>query len=164
MIKKLTLALFIGLVLVGCSSKNIIQKDKLHEESLIYTQKGEIVSSLETKSIIFATYLNKLSQKFNSDNNDSFLIGTYISNDFDKEEKKGLNNPFYTLTDANSTKPILIKKLDKDDEIIKHIPTVNVWSSYFLVTFKANKDQNIIKLIYTNTDYGKCELVFSKED
>ncbi len=164
----LSLTLFLLLFINGCHSKvpkeieDALKRDRYYEKALSYTKKGEIIKSLETKAIIFATYLNKLDKKYKSDTNSSFLIGVYIDNDFKKDEKKGLNNPNFTLKYQDGSKPILIKGLKEDSTLLKSIPLVNSWSNYYLVTFKDNHKRDV-ELIYTLKNYGETKLLFKKE-
>ncbi len=149
--------------LSGCqTSQKIVNIDKLHEQSLLYTQKGEIVSSFETKAIIFATYLNSVDEKFKNENNDTFLIGVYIPKDYVEKSKRGLNNPLFTLTNGKNQEAIEVKRLNKEDDLMKFIPIVNSWCEYFLTNFKADKKAKNVKLIYQNKNYGKINLTFNK--
>ena len=165
--KTVTFLLISIFFLSGCfNSKEIVKivnVDKLHEQSLLYTQKGEVVSSFETKAIIFATYLNPLDEKFHNENNDSFLVGVYIPKDYAKKAKRGLKNPLFKLINGDNKKPLSVKRLNRDDELMKFMPIVNSWCEYFKVDFKTNKKVKKIKLIYQNKDYGKTILNFSKE-
>ncbi|WP_156922596.1 hypothetical protein [Lebetimonas sp. JH292] len=44
----------------GCSIKQALKHDPFYEKTLKYTQRAQILNSLETKSLIDAVYLNNL--------------------------------------------------------------------------------------------------------
>lgn len=138
--------------------------DKLHEQSLLHTKKGEIVTSFETKAIIFATYLNQVDEKFQNDSNDTFLIGVYIPKDYAKKAKRGLKNPLFLLRDGDGKKPLKVKRLERDDKLMQFMPIVNSWCEYFKVDFKTKQKARKIKLIYKNKNYGKVKLNFLKRE
>ncbi len=148
----------------GCSDKiykEFMNEDKLYEQTLLYTQKGEIISSLETKSVIVATYLNRLDKQFDKKDKEYFLIALYNEKNFGRK-KEGLDqkNCLIYLKDGNM--PIEIKELKKDDEILKYTPVHSGWFKYYLIAFNAQKTKKLT-LICENKRFGKTSLTFSKE-
>jgi len=59
------------LIFSGCSVKNALKKDPLYEKTLKYTQRCQIINSLETKALIDVIYLNPLYPK-------KFVTSTFI--------------------------------------------------------------------------------------
>ncbi len=156
----------LSLLFSGCSFYNEVIKQSANEEKIMQvTKKGEIVSSLETKSVLFATYLNRLEPDKYKDG-EYFLINSYINDDFKDIEKRGLNNPFYSIELGDSRaqnlkKPVKIVYLDKDDELVKRYSIYNRWGENYLVEFES-VDEDKIYLFYKHVDYGEDRIKFSK--
>jgi len=132
----------------GCSIKKALQKDNFYEKTLKYTQRGQIVNSLETKALIDAIYLNSLyPDKFQ---NPTFLVGIY--NDFDN---KLINNEF-NLT-LNNKPPIKISKTIPKFLPYKLYPFYNKWMTYYMVEF--NKTSPLI-LKYKSQHWGEIKFIF----
>ena len=147
--KKFFLFLIIFSLFSGCSVKDIIKNDPIYEKTLKYTQRGQIISSLETKALIDVVYLNPLyPKKFQ---NPAFLIGVY--NDFDNSL---INNEF-NLT-LNNKPPIKISKNIPDFIPYKFYPFYNAWMNYYLVEF--NKTNKPYKLIYKSKHWGEVDFTF----
>ncbi len=158
-------SLLVLVFLTGCSDKiykEFINEDKLYEQSLLYTRKGEIISSLETKSVIVATYLNRLDKRFADKDKDYFIVALYNEKEFG-DKKEGLESENCAIYLKDGRKPIEIKKLKKDDEILKYIPVHSGWFKYYLVVFPA-KEEKSITLVCENKLFGKDFLTFSKEE
>ena len=150
------------IILFGaCSNKGAFKyfkTDPLYEKALEYTKVAQIISDFETKAIINATYLNSTDPKRWDNNFQNFLIGIYIFDDSDDEEKKFIYNPNYKLT-LNNQKPFKIEKLKKSSYLYEHIPLFNSHAKYYIVSFK--KDEKIIlNLVYENKTFGKTWLKF----
>ncbi len=139
----------LGIIFNGCAIKNAFHKDSLYEKTLKYTQRGQIVNSLETKALIDAVYLNPLfPDKFQ---NTAFLVGVY--NDFDNT----LQNREFNLT-LNGLKPLKISSEIPKFIPYKFYPFYNSWMSYYLVEFnQTNKPYN---LIYKSKHWGEVKLTF----
>ncbi len=160
--KVLTIIFFALLSLGGCASKSgFFAPDVLEEKALSFTQKAQIFNSLEMKASLVATYLNPLLKTYKSDKRVHFLMSVFIDNDFEDPDKQGLFNPDYSVT-LNGQKPISIKPLEKDDELLKIAPVKNVWSHYYLVTFhKPATDK--MELLFKSRRYGASSLVVEAE-
>ena len=153
------------LLISGCSNKiytDFINEDKLYEQSLLYTKKGEIVSSFETKSVIVATYINPLDESFNSKQKDSFLVAVYSQKEFG-DDKVGLEKKECLIYLKDGRKPLEIEKLKKENHLLKYIPVHNGWFKYYLVTFAAKQEKKVT-LVCENKRFGKTLLTFSKEE
>ena len=138
----------LALFFTACSIKDITSKDKLYDKVLIYTKRGEIVSSLETKALIDAVYLNPLyKDKFH---NPTFLVGVY--NDFDNT----LINEEFNLI-LNNKPPLEINSTIPKFVLYKQFPFYNDWMKYYVVEF--NKTSPLI-LEYKSKHWGETKLRF----
>jgi len=148
----------------GCSSKiysELINEDKLYEKSLLYTKKGEIVSSLETKAVVVATYLNPLDQEYDDKDKDYFIVALYAEKDLCKS-KAGLESDDCDIRLKDGTKPSKVEKLKKESSLLRYIPVHNGWFKYYLVEFPSKGESKKVSLVFESRRFGKTELVFSK--
>ncbi len=145
----------------GCSSKGFFSTDKRELNAILNTKKAQLYNSAEIKASIIVTYLNPINEEYKDSKDDMFLVSMFIDNDSTNEHFHGLYNKDYSLT-VNGEKPVSIKKLDFEDDLIKTIPVRNFWSTYYLVGFKKSDDKKI-KMIFKNDAYGTEVLEFSKE-
>jgi hypothetical protein len=135
--------------LSGCSIKSAFKHDPFYEKTLKYTQRSQIINSLETKALIDAVYLNDLYK--NKFENPTFLVGVY--NNFDNQL---VNNEFSIY--LNGKKPIKISKKISEFIAYKNFPFYNSWMRYYIVEFpKANKP---FVLEYKSKHWGKTKLIF----
>ena len=132
----------------GCSIKSALKSDPLYEKTLMHTQRGQIINSLETKALIDAVYLNPL---YNNFKNPTFLIGVY--NDFDN----ALINKEFNLT-LNNQAPIKVSKTIPNFIPYKKFPFYNEWISYYLVEFNTTKKP--FTLTYKSKHWGEVNLTF----
>jgi hypothetical protein len=137
------------LLFTGCSIKTALKQDPLYEKTLTYTQRGQIINSLETKALIDAVYLNPLFK--DNFKNPTFLIGVY--NDFNNT----LINQEFNLT-LNEQKPIKISKNIPSFILYKKLPFYNEWMSYYIVEFK--KSQKPFVLEYKSKNWGEVKFTF----
>ena len=150
--KKILLGL-IAIFFIGCSSKvsEIFHKDNRYITLSEYTQRGQLIKSLDTIALINATYINPILGDNNiTQNNEVFIIGVYNSDDYKGYKQGGIFNKHYRLTmnDTNFTKATKanIKNLD-----LTSYPFYNKWMKYYKVYFpKSNSNKLIIK--YTNLE------------
>ena len=143
--------LFIVLLILfsGCSIKTALKHDPFYEKTLKYTQRAQIINSLETKSLIDAVYLNDLYQ--NKFQNPTFLVGIY--NDYENN----LTNKEFSIY-LNNQKPLKVSTKIPDFIMYKSFPFYNSWMTYYLVTFpKTNKPY---KLEYKSKHWGEVNLTF----
>jgi len=155
---KVLTILFLALILgTGCSTKNgLFAPDVMQEQALSVTRKAEIYNSLEIKASLVATYLNPLDKAYASDKRVHFLVSVFIDDDYSERNKQGLFNPDYSLT-LNGQKPISIKPLKRDDDLLKIAPIKNVWAHYYLVTFPKPK-ADTMKMLFKSRRYGSSVL------
>lgn len=165
---KVFLFFSIFLFFSGCSVHKELLRDSGKEKLIVQqTKKGEIVNLLETKAHIFATYLNRLDAKTYSDG-EYFFINTFFVDDFEKRERRGLNNPFFELMlkdkkGQNIKSPTLVELLHRDSEIVKEYGINSRWGENFLVRFDRQDTQRLY-LNLMHKDYGGVELRFSKDE
>ena len=137
------------LLLNGCAVETALKKDTLYEKTLKYTQRGQILNSLETKALIDAIHLNPLYQeKFK---NPTFLIGIY--NDFDN----ALINNEFNLT-LNNLSPVEINSTIPPFIPYKYFPFYNKWMNYYLVTFPNTNKPYVLE--YKSKHFGKTKFIF----
>ena len=145
------------LLLTGCTTKlnEIFKKDKTYIKLTQYTKRGAIIKSLETDSLINATYINNiLSENNDTKNFDIFIIGVYNSNDYKSYKQGGINNPDYNLTLNNQP---YVKAIKANIIKLKEYPFYNKWMKYYKVFFKkTDNDPLIIK--YTHKNIGSVTL------
>jgi len=131
--------LFFGLVLVlaGCAEKNsvdeIIQKDRIHEKALVYTQENQLVRSLETKATVTATLLNEVfPDRYQYKKGITFFVG--VISDIPLNLSK--NSSLLTLEGKT---PLHIESVGEKDFLYVLMPGVNRWGNYYIVTFPSIK-------------------------
>ncbi|QCI28066.1 hypothetical protein [Caminibacter pacificus] len=135
-------------LLTACSIKTAFKQDPLYEKTLRYTQRGQILNSLETKALIDVVYLNPLYQdKFK---NPTFLVGVY--NNFDNT----LNNDEFNLT-INGEKPSKISQNIPKFVLYKHFPFYNSWMKYYLVETNTSAP---FKIEYDSKHWGDVNFTF----
>ena len=133
----------------GCALKYALKQDPVYEKTLKYTQRGQIINSLETKALIDVVYLNPLYQeKFK---NPTFLVGVY--NDFDNTL---INNEF-NLT-LNKKAPIEINTTIPAFIPYKYFPFYNNWMKYYIVKFP--KTSKPYTLEYKSKHFGEVKFIF----
>jgi len=147
--KKFALLLLpIMLLITGCSIKKAFKKDPIYEKTLRYTQRGQIINSLETKALIDVVYLNPLYQdKFK---NPTFLVGVY------NEFKNTLNNEEFNLT-INSLPPTKISEEIPNFVLYKNFPFYNSWMKYYLVETNSSAPYTIE---YKSKHWGEVKFTF----
>jgi len=147
--KKLSFMLLpIFLLFSACSVKTALKKDPLYEKTLIYTQRGQILNSLETKALIDVVYLNPLYQdKFKKP---TFLVGVY--NEFDNT----LDNQEFSFT-INGKKPSKVSTKIPDFVLYKNFPFYNNWMKYYIVETDTNAPYVIT---YSSKHWGKVSFKF----
>jgi len=176
------------LLFMGCSSKGEIAMSKSLEQMsslgkvMQKTEKISINDGNETKVFLTATYLNGQESLVDEKKRvrEKFVIGLYLADDanpvnlinadqnltinipypesekeFSREEKKKRSKGLDKL-------PLLVKKLSLDDPMLKNIPMVNSWSSYFYVEFPHSEKEKFA-LTYQNKIYGKIPMKKKKD-
>lgn len=150
-------AVFVAILLLftGCGRSAFFgfTSSSVYNDSLSHTKKLEINDKFESKLLLTATYLSAVyPEKYGE--NESFLIGLYITDDF-KDEKAGINNPNFKIT-LNSEPFLGATELDKEDQILKQMPLINRWSRYYIVDFEHNESsQQTLSVLDIDTNQSK---------
>lgn len=142
-------------LLTGCSqsASSVLNKDPIYAQNLQYSKVGKIIKDSEVQVLLNVTYLNSVDRKkYNSDNKQNFIIGTYIIDEKNSNYVVKMNGQGY----------ISSKVINKDDELYKNIAFRNHWGKYSLVTFENTQDQNI-EIKYSNNKGQSTTLEFIKE-
>ena len=150
--------LAVALIFVGCSTKKIepslVKPDKRYLEALRYTQKCDIALSLENKALMIATYLNPLEKS----DKERFLVRIYIDNDYEDQNRSGLNHPGYALR-LNAQAPRKIISVKKHDKVLEDMPFKQPWYKFYIVEFKKS-DSKDLTLTLSHKNYGSCSVTF----
>ncbi len=144
--KKLFSFLIFVIIFSGCDLKPALKKDPLYEKTLKYTQRCQIINSLETKAMIDLVYLNPIYPQLKKT---SFLVGVY--NEFNNT----LNNAEFNFT--INQKPVKISEKIPSYILYKNFPFYNSWMSYYIVETTASKP---FKIEYKSKHWGECNLTF----
>lgn len=125
----------------GCSvHKNRYDKKRNElENSITSTQKARVVFEDNSTALVIATYLNNL-EEYEKSKVDVIALSVFFS-EFEKN-KDAYDIPKVWINDEETS----IIKLKQDDEVIKHLPTTNSWSSYYLIMGKKDVDLEKLKL------------------
>lgn len=110
------------------------------ENSITSTQKARVKIDDSTTVLVTATYLNNL-EKYENSTVDVIALSIYFSTNEGNKKNEELPKVWINSEVAS------IMKLNKDDEVIKYVPTTNSWSEYYLVMGK--KDVDLEKLKFT---------------
>jgi len=152
-------------LLLGCSSKSALSvfgEDSLYERGLEYTKVADIINSLETKAIVNVTYLNSSHSSKWDNKNENFLVGIYIVNDNEEDEKKFINNEKYHLT-LNNKNMTSYSELTSKNDLWGHIPIKNPHAKYYIVSFDKYKSPSTLSMKYKHTTFGAVTLSFPSE-
>jgi hypothetical protein len=149
--RRMKKALFVLMIILfsGCSMKSAFKHDPFYEKTLKYTQRSQIINSLETKALIDAVYLNDLYK--NKFENPTFLIGVY--NNFDNN----LTNQEFSIY-LNGEKPTKISTQIPEFILYKNFPFYNSWMKYYLVEFPSTNKPYVLE--YKSKDWGETKLIF----
>ncbi|MDR2905486.1 MAG: hypothetical protein LBU73_06005 [Helicobacteraceae bacterium] len=147
-------ALVLVLVLASCGRSAFFDftGSAAYADALPHTKRAEIIDKFESRALITASYLNAIyPEDKNYSENETFLIGLYIANDFTDKQKQGINNPNYTLA-LGENNYISAEKVDKNDHLLKIMPLVNRWNHYYIVRFPI---ANELILTLTDRDFNQ---------
>jgi len=153
--------LLFSLLLSGCGQKtsalNYFEEDPLSANAIQYTKKRDLNYKNETKTLLFATYLNKINKKYETDKFNSFIIGIHLVN---KDNHDLIKNNYKLF--LNDETPISMTKLDNNSKLVKSIPLKNNWANYYLVHFNKKEDSRLLNLKLTHPTFGQIFLDFQK--
>lgn len=152
--KLLLLNLFIITLFIGCtppSAFTFFKDDKLKAEAIQYTKTVQIAFDGQVQAIINVTYLNSVNDDFDEDQNQNFIVGVFIANDNEQEDKQFLNNPSYSLS-LNGRVATYTSKLSDQHKMYGHLPIQNNWAKYYLVKFDVVEDETTLTLNFSNLE------------
>lgn len=153
----------LSLLFTACGKKTTalshFKNDPERAAAIQYTKKRDIIYKKEPKAMIFATYLNKIHEKYESDKLSSFIIGIHLVN---KDNQNLIENEFKLLINGKNPKNMI--KLKKGSEYLKKIPLKNPWAHYYLVHLDNEKRKKVSKLNIklTHPVFGQTNLSFDK--
>ena len=157
---KILFLIFISLFFVSCSTKNnafkYFEKDEIETKAIQYTKKTDILKNNEVDVIFLATYLNKTDKEITHKDQELFLISVYFTN---KESQDVFENNYSFL--LNGTSPILVEKVERDDENYKNLMLKNSWGNYYLIKFSAKEVYNL-NLTFKDKNTNLAQLNFEK--
>jgi len=167
LITTLTSVLFMS----GCSKTtafDFFSTDAYYEKSVSNMRTASLIKAGETKAILHAVYLNNVDEKeFHTQ--EYFFVAIHIID----EEKKGFDNPNYTLKmiekvnignyTSLEARALSITKLNEESRIMKNMPIKNKWSHFYLVKF-AEVDEDVLTLSFESKKYGKAKMNFLKKE
>ncbi|MEA3492504.1 MAG: hypothetical protein U9R27_11455 [Campylobacterota bacterium] len=174
--------LFLGVAVffAGCNLKHEESLEKSFEQMtplgkhMQKTEKITLTKDSEVKILLTASYLNGEASIVDDEDrvHEKFIIGVYQADDVDiagliNADQSLTINVGYPKSDKRFTKaqrdirkrgvdkpPVTVKKLSPGDPLLKNMPMVNNWSSYYYVEFPHTKKKKF-ELTYQNRIYGK---------
>ena len=131
----------------------------------IIQKHGGIVKALEDEleaqpAILMALLqigesLNKIDKEEHDIDEELFLVSVYFTN----KESQNIFETNYSFL-LNGTTPILVEKVERDDENYKNLMLKNSWGNYYLVKFNSQDTYNL-NLKLTNKS-SSAQLNFEK--
>lgn len=150
-----------SLIFVACTPKNsafrFFDKSTQETRAVKYTKKTDIVKNKEVDVIFMATHLNMVDAKLDNTKKEQFLVFTY----FAKDDSQDIEKNGYTLF-LNQKEPVLLEKVENNDEKYKDYMLKNHWGSYYLVEFQNLDNSRNFSLVLQNQASNKATLSFVK--
>ena len=163
----------------GCSSKGETRMEKSFEKTIgsgalmQKTEKIKIGQDNEVKISLAVTYLNDEESILDEENKvrEKFIVNLYQADDVNgvgliNADQSLILNIQYPESDEEFTKaeiairekgvdklPLKVQKLSPSDPMLKNIPMVNNWNSYYYVEFPHTRRKKFT-LVYQNKVYG----------
>jgi len=187
MIRELLLT---GLIILfaGCSSK---EENRMNKSFGKITDSGAVMQKTEdiklrqdgeVKIFLTATYLNGEESIADDDEKikEKFIVGLYQADDVNhtgliNADQNMTINIQYPKSDKEFTRaekikrrkgidklPLTVKELSLDDPLLKNVPMVNTWNTYYFVEFPHTK-RKTFSLTYQNKVYGKKKMKKKKK-
>ena len=127
--------------LFGCSVHKNRYDEKRNEleNSITSTQKARVTLKDNSTLLVMVTYLNNL-EKFEKNKVDTIALSLYFSDDTKNKSYDEL--PKVWINDEEAS----VMKLEKNDEVIQFLPSVNSWSNYYLIMGKKDVDLEKLRL------------------
>jgi hypothetical protein len=147
-------------LLTGCTTTtalNHFTNDTQSAYAIHNTKKGDLNFKNENRAMIFATYLNNINKKYETEKLNSFVIGLHLANQDNHELEK---NGYKVLLNGNEA--MSITTLDTDSKLVQSIPLKNNWANYYLVHFKNNDEIKTLNITLSHSKFGQTALNFQK--
>ncbi len=182
--------LLIGMVIffAGCSSKEENRMNKSFGKisdsgaGMQKTENIKLSQDGEVKIFLTATYLNGEESVLDEDKKikEKFIVGLYQADDVNltgliNADQNLTINIQYPKSDKEFTRaekierkkgvdklPVSVKKLSLDDPLLKNVPLINTWNSYYYVEF-PHTERKMFSLTYQNKVYGKKKMKKKKK-
>ncbi|RXK14312.1 hypothetical protein CP965_02350 [Halarcobacter mediterraneus] len=147
----------------ACSDKttalNHFEKDKYSAKAIQYTKKRDLLDNGQVEALVFLTYLNKISDKYDEKGIETFILGIQLAN----KEKENLFKDEFKLF-LNKQKSFSIENLDANtSSLVQGISLKSPWAKYFLIKFENKKNNRDLNLKFIHSRLGQTFFTFRKE-
>lgn len=154
----LVFSIFISGCLRDTTALTHFKKTNLNANAVQYTKKRDLINNSSAKAMLFVTYLNKIDEKYNSEDNKTlFLVGTHFIDKSDHDYSKN----GYILT-INNKEPENIKEVDNNSILVRQIPLKDLWGKYYLITLENQENVSSFNIKLSNIKLGQTQIDFLK--
>jgi hypothetical protein len=127
--KKICFIFGFVLFFVGCGDKSGVNINAQTQQAIVSTKKVRVEAQDRTALLLTATYMNNI-KKYSKEERDIIILSSYYSPSTDDMPNVTLNG-----------KTVEILQIDSDNDILKDLPSRNIWSRYYKIeTDKDKKD------------------------
>ncbi|MDC0933168.1 hypothetical protein OAR97_04905 [Arcobacteraceae bacterium] len=153
-IKKNILIFGFTSVLIGCSQSatSVFEKDAIYAQNVQYSKVIKSVEKETINGLFNITYLNSTDKEQWNNNNQNFLVGTYVFDNNEDDFKIYLNDK----------KAISSQIIKKDNPLYKNIAFRNDWAKYKIISF-SNVQNKTLTIKYTHPTFNTISTTFTKE-
>ncbi len=132
-------AIILTTIFIGCgeSGYSVFIHDDHYYKTLSSSQKAEMSYKDRTIAIFSASYLNVLYPKEYDREEESFLVGLYLTEEGDNSVR-GLENPNYQIR-MNLENAYEIQPVDRNSSLVVNTSFTDRWSDYYIVKFNTQK-------------------------
>lgn len=114
---------------MGCGDKSGVNINAQTQQAIVSTKKVRVEAQDRTALLLTATYMNNI-KKYSKEERDIIILSSYYSPSTDDMPNVTLNG-----------KTVEILQIDSDNDILKDLPSRNIWSRYYKIeTDKDKKD------------------------
>lgn len=159
---KIIFITLLALLFSGCSQKineHARLLDPLHEQALTQTQKTVIKDGLVSKVFVVATYINQVEHELAGKNDvvDKFIVSMYVPSD----QNQTLYDELSFVIDGKIQ--LFTKELNKDNPLIKLLPSPSPWSKYYLIEAPKKYRSKTITLSFKTHNNASPTITFQKD-
>ncbi len=148
-------------LLFSCSSKegkelykDLKQKKQYHRK--ILNTERIIIDHNGNKTLLTGTYLKQNHTK-NNKTQELFIFGLNANEEYD--DNRSINKSFHVR--LNGKKPVSIKKIDKNNALLKDVSFISNWTDIYYIKFPYI-DNRKLTLDFKSKYYGNGTLHFAK--